>query len=189
MHGDKCKMLTPAAIQATLGRHDQLRPFSCFQSAVEMVLKLRGIVGEGAYPEQNTCEYDRRGYEPYASSSRHYGCWHVTFEEERFDPITPVAIRRGKELLEEGIYPIYSFEWPHGTPCRFHGFVGFRNESGDISFVTKDLVGPCPALRMERDAIVPFQKKTEILIARVFRACEKTSMRKDKPTPDIVMSS
>ena len=155
-------MKTPGEIKNILDQHEQKRPFSCFQSAVEMVLKLNEVIAQDEYPEQSVDANDGRGYEPFSGKTKHYGRVAVCFEEIKFDPFGS-AIDKGRELLEDGLYPIYSFEWPSGG---FHGFVAFTNETGGISFFTKTKLGILPADRYELNNVLP-QKKTEILVVRV----------------------
>lgn len=157
-------MLAAAQVQQLLDSHQQLRPFSCFQSAVEMVLKLYSVIPANAFPEQNIVANDGRGYEPFAGKRKHYGATEIEFIEEKFEPFTAAAVDRGRALLNEGIYPIYSFRWPTGG---FHGFVGFRNEAGELEFITKDKVGSALAKRYARADLMPHQAKTEILIVRI----------------------
>lgn len=156
-------MLAAAQVQQLLDRHQQLRPLSCFQSAVEMVLKLYGIIAVDAYPEQCIVANDGRGFEPFAGKRKRYGAIEVDFIEEKFEPISQAAFDRGRALMDEGIYPIYSFQWPNGG---FHGFVGFRNEAGELEFITKTQLGPGAAQRFTEAYLRPHQTKTEILIVR-----------------------
>lgn len=157
-------MLSPVEAQNILNGHQQLRSHSCFQSAVEMVLKLYGALREGEYPEQNIPANDRRGFEPFAGKTKRYGAWEVIFEERKFEPFTPTALDQGRALLEEGVYPIYSFIWPDGSG--YHGFVGFTNEVGDLCFFTKKRVGGCPVERVNLLEIILSQTKTELLVVR-----------------------
>jgi len=153
----------PSEIQNVLDKHEQQRPLSCFQSAVEMVLKLNSILSEGDYPEQSITANDGCGYEPFAGKKKRYGRFEVSFEEIKFDPLGD-AIKKGRELLEEDIYPIYSFMLPDRSG--YHGFVGFKNEMDDISFFTKAQLGPCAAHRFNLLEIIIPQTKTEILLVR-----------------------
>lgn len=157
-------MLPVAEINLILNKHEQKRPLSCFQSAVEMVLKLHGVVAEGEYPEQDIVANDQRGYEPFAGKEKQYGETHVSFEEIKFEPLGG-AVDKGRELLKEGVYPIFSFMWPDGSG--FHGFVGFQNEGGDLSFFTKKSIGVCLATRLNLPEIIFAQVKTEILVVRI----------------------
>ena len=165
MSTDFSSVLVPAKIFSLLSGHEQKREYSCFQSAVEMVLKSHGILKIHEYPEQNISENDRRGFEPFAGKTKCYGNWEASFEERKFEPITDKAIEDGRALLKEGIYPIYSFMWPDGSG--YHGFVGFLNEMNDISFVTKNKLGTSVAKRFNLMEIILPQKKTEILIVRL----------------------
>ena len=135
-------MLNPDAVHSIVDKHEQLRPFSCFQSAVEMVLKLHGVLAEGEYPEQSILANDRCGYVPYAGKMKKYGDYHVVFEERKFPQISHAAIDEGRRLLSEGIYPIFSFRWPEGREEDYHGFVGFLNEGGDISLSRRRMLAP-----------------------------------------------
>ena len=71
-----------------------------------MVLKLHGVVAEGEYPEQDIVANDQRGYEPFAGKEKQYGETHVSFEEIKFEPLGG-AVDKGRELLKEGVYPIF----------------------------------------------------------------------------------
>ena len=130
-----------------------------------MVLKLQGILEIHEYPEQNITSNDERGFAPFAGKTKRYGKWEASFEERKFEPITDNALEHGRALLKERIYPIYSFRWPDGSG--YHGFVGFMNEMNDISFVTKNKLGPSAAKRFNLMEIIIPQKKTEILIVRL----------------------
>lgn len=96
-------MLTAAQVHQLLDGHQQLRPLSCFQSAVEFVLKLYGVIPPNAYPEQNIVANDGRGYEPFAGKRKHYGATEIEFIEEKYEPIRAAGIDRWRALLNEDI--------------------------------------------------------------------------------------
>ena len=146
-----------------------MRGNTCFQSAVEMVLKLYGIVGEEEYHEQSNLDLDGLGIAPF--SQRGAGAYHgkdVTFTEEKFPEDRFAANRdeawnRGVALLAEGVYPIYSLVWPTGG---HHGFVGVPHQSEQMHFVTKSALGKAHTKFASRLELWRHQVKTEILIIR-----------------------
>ena len=162
-------MKSPAEIYKIISNHTQMRVDTCFQSAVEMVLKLNGIVGEEEYHEQSDVDLDGQGIAPF--SQRATASYHgkaVTFieekfPEERFAANNNEAWERGVALLAEGIYPIYSLAWPTGG---HHGFVGVPHPSEGMHFVTKKLLGKAHTKFACRLELWPHQAKTEILIIR-----------------------
>jgi hypothetical protein len=162
----KIDMHTPQEVREIVDRHEQQRSHSCFQSAVEIVLKLKGVLGVDEYPEQSITANDGRGYDPFVGKKM-YGAVEVEFEERKFPQFSRAAIEEGLKLLAEDIYPIYSFRWPEGSEAAFHGFVGFSDEGDRIAFITRKGIGPGPAERRNELELILSQKKTEILIVRI----------------------
>jgi len=150
--------------------HEQQRQYSCVQSAVELVLKLYGVIGEGGYPEQSIEMLDRKGFEPYTRlGQKYYHGVPIAFWEEKFDPGLQVdwdnmAWARGIALLRDGIYPIYSFLIASGD---YHAFVGIPDDQLPLQFVTKTKLGPSEADIQSRWGIWQGQTKMEILGVKI----------------------
>ncbi len=161
-------MKTPAEIKKVIDNHTQMRGNTCFQSAVEMVLKLYGVIREEEYYEQSLVELDGRGIAPFADRGRRiYGGIEVTFVEEKFPEARfaanhEEAWNRGVALLGDGVYPIYSLIWPAGH----HAFVGIPHRSEKMQFITKSALGKSHTKISSRFELWPNQVKTEILIVR-----------------------
>jgi len=168
-------MKTFAEITVIADNHAQMREYSCVQSAIEMVLKLYGYLGQDEYPEQAHEELDGKGFIPWhmVIGARIYHGKKFTFVEEKFDNnLQPgnwkqAAWGRGMQLLDEQIYPIYSFEKPH-KPGQFHCWLGIRCEDQyGMQFTTKPLLGLTEKeIQSQIGPVWAAQTKTEILIIR-----------------------
>ena len=162
-------MKTPAEIKKIRDNHTQMRENTCFQSAVEMVLKLYGAIREEEYPEQSFVELDGGGIAPFAErAQRIYDGFEATFAEEKFPEARfaadlEEAKRRGIALLAEGIYPIYSLVWPSDG---YHAFVGIPHSQDKMQFITKSKMGKSYTKISNVLELWPHQVKTEILIVQ-----------------------
>ena len=156
-------MKTPDEIKAIIDNHTQMREHSCFQSAVEMALKLYGIIDAESYPEQAIVENDGKGFEPF-KGTKTYGATTVSFTETKYEPISDNATQEAKALFAKNIYPVFSFRWPVGS---FHGFVGYTSPNGDLAFITKNSLGKGYTDIWPQSKIWPHQAKTEILTVRI----------------------
>ena len=164
-------MLTPVQIRSVINGHTQMREHSCFQSAVEMVLKLYNVISLDSYPEQAIVENDGKGFQPF-QTTKQYGSTLVSFEETKYEPISQAALDKCVELLNGGIFPVLSLSWPDGRG--FHGFIAFLSDKDSLSFITKEQIGKAHTRIYEQADIWPFQAKTEILGVRIVACAAKT---------------
>ena len=73
-------------VENVIERHKQLRLTSCFESAPEMWLKVKGVILASCYPEQERVQNDGRGYEPYPDDGiKKYGRRKVHFRKITYD--------------------------------------------------------------------------------------------------------
>jgi hypothetical protein len=155
-------------IRRIIDPHEQRRGLSCVQSAVEMVLKLNGLVPGGTHPEQDIVDLDEMGFAPYdALGTKHFNDVAVGFREVKFDKRLcqnwrAAAWAAGLKLLQTDIYPIYSFQVPAG----YHCYVGIPDAADEMQFITKPKTGRCEAEIQGRHGIWAHQFKTEILVVR-----------------------
>lgn len=155
-------------IRTVIDPHEQKRQNSCVQSAVEMVLKLNGIIAAGEYPEQAYQKLDGKGFAAYtAIGHRRYGRFLVTFREIKFDKNLCADWRKdawasGLDHLRGNIFPVYSFSRGAG----YHCYLGIPHETDGLQFITKPQVGPGQAEIQGRLGIWQHQFKTEILTVR-----------------------
>ena len=154
-------MKTTDQIKAIIDNHTQMRSTTCFQLAVEMVLKLYEIIDADSYPEQAIVENDARGFEPF-KENKAYGETTVSFTETKYDPISVKAVDDCVQLLKEGVFPILSFAWNND----FHSAIAFTDPDGKIAFITKEAIGKRYTNIWSLADIWPQQRKTETLAVR-----------------------
>ena len=156
-------MKTYDEIRAVIDGHTQMRHNTCFQSAVEMVLKLYGILGIEEYPEQALHELDGQGFAPYSATglTKIYNGTTVSFEEVKYEPLSPAARARGIQLLNQDIYPIYALM----IAGNHHEFIGIPDAVSHIQFITKAYPGKANTI-IQSAGLLDAQVKTEILLIR-----------------------
>jgi len=154
--------MTPQEIKTVIDQHTQMRGGTCFQSGVEMALKLYGVIEADSYPEQSIVENDGKGFDPF-KGTKTYGEVIVSFLESKHEPISQKALDECSKLLADGVFPVLSFAW-HGG---FHSAIAFTDSNGEIAFITKEQIGKrYTSIWLQRD-IWPHQTKTEILAVRI----------------------
>lgn len=164
-------MKTFNQIRQVVDNHAQMRQNSCFQSAVEMVLKLYDILPIDAYPEQAFANLDGvAGFAHYVQlGQKTYNGTTVTFAEEKFDANQPpnwktAAWQRGVALLAQDVYPIFSLARPGGG---FHGHIAIPDAADHMQFITRETLGLGADAEIQgRQGRWQIQTKAEILIVR-----------------------
>jgi len=123
-------------IECIVNSHRQLRLTSCFQSAPELWLKIKGVIRISEYPEQHIPENDGRGYEPFPNNGlKVYGRKRVHFEKITFDFPYDEMRERFREELHRGNPVVVSLRSAPLNP--WHGYVVCEEVGGDFSLFSK----------------------------------------------------
>jgi hypothetical protein len=130
------KLPSSSAVVFAAEKHKQLRTHSCFQSAPEMWLKVKGVIRASEYPEQSKPQNDGRGFEPFPDKAfKKYGRRKVCFEKATFNhPYTGMKEKFEAELNTGN--PIVVSPHPVGQPG-WHGYLIYGQENGDFLMTTK----------------------------------------------------
>ena len=127
--------LTSQQVHELLGKHRQIRDYSCFQSAPEMWLKLNQVIGWADYPEQSLPQNDLKGYEPYPDDGlKTYNGSSVHFRKETFHAPYDTLFGRLSAELADGRFVVVSLHPPGGN---WHGYLVTHRVGNDFIVFTK----------------------------------------------------
>jgi len=121
---------------AVLDAHEQIDNYSCIPSAVEMILKLEGLMPVGDYTEQEKWKNSKNG-----TFSAYHG---VTIDNLKFKhefafkrdsnfPLDDLFARISEEI-SDGRFVVISLEM---RPREYHMFVIYREEGGEFLAFSK----------------------------------------------------
>lgn len=154
-------------------RHKQLRLNSCFQSAPEMWLKLKGVIQPDCYPEQSNFSMDQKGYTPFPKGGiKIYGRKRVCFDKQHFNSPYAGMHERFLDELDRGNPVVVSLP----VAGNYHGYLLYSTK-GSKNYRLISKTSPFPA----HPSVTIEDELEQYLQQHVVIDCLFMSRPKDRP--------